>query len=294
MKPVQKIKFIADTASDIPDDLLLEYDIDMPSVPITIDGKGYYERRSFTIPEFYRILSRTKEIPKTSRVPVEDYQNCYYRAYQQGFTDIINVTINAGGSGTNASAHMAAELFYAEYAEAKDKINIHIIDSRTYTMAYGYPVVESAKMARAGKSVKDILDYLEDFFSCLEIYLACFTLEYAKKSGRINAAAAFVGDVLGLRPIISMIDGETKIVERVRGEKMLLTQLLRYFDQHHNPADPFAIAACGDVSEYGLLLQEALQKKLGREVPLYYAGASIVINSGPKIVAIICRGKKRR
>lgn len=294
MNLVQKIKFIADTASDIPDDLLLEYDIDMPSVPITIDGKSYYERRSFTIAEFYKILSDSKEIPATSRVPAQDYQNSYERAYHRGFTDIINVTINAGGSGTNESAHIAAGLFYDEHPDAKDKIKIHIIDSKTYTMAYGYPVVEGAKMAAAGKSVKEILCYLEDFFDSCEIYLACFTLDYAKKSGRISAAAAFVGDVLGLRPIILMVDGQTKVIERVRGEKQLLPQLMRCYEQYRNPSDPFAIAMCGEVHEYGFMLQQTLQKKLGREVPLYTAGASIVINSGPKIAAIICRGKKRR
>ncbi len=176
-----KIKFIADTASDIPDELLLEYDIDMPSVPITIEGKGYFERRSFSVREFYQILSGCAEIPATSRVPAEDYKACYERAFSYGFTDIINVTINAGGSGTNASAHMAKSLFFEEHPGAEGKFNIHIVDSKTYTMAYGYPVVQGAKMAREGKSCGEILDYLYDFFDRCEIYLACYSLDYAKK-----------------------------------------------------------------------------------------------------------------
>lgn len=290
---MEKIKFIADTASDIPDDMLLKYDIDMPSVPISIEGMGYYERRSFTIQEFYKLLNKTGEIPTTSRVPVEDYLECYVKAYKKGFTDIINVTINASGSGTNASAHMASDIFYKENPDAKGKMRIHILDSKTYTMAYGAPVVEGAKMARHGKSAAEILNYLQDVFDTCEIYLACYTLDYAKKSGRINAAAAFVGDVLGVRPIISLIDGQTKIVSRVRGDKQLLPQLMACYEQNCEDYGAPVMAVCGEVAEYGMQLQQLLQKKLGREVPLYNAGASIVINAGPKIAAIVCRGKKR-
>jgi DegV family protein with EDD domain len=290
---MQKIKFIADTASDIPDDLLLEYDIDMPSVPITIDGKGYFERRSFTIREFYKLLAATGEIPATSRVPVEDYKGCYERAYARGFTDIINVTINAGGSATNESAHMAAAAFFEEHPEATDKLAIHIVDSKTYTMAYGLPVVEGARMAKAGKSTGEILDYLYDFFDRCEIYLACYTLEYAKKSGRINAASAFVGELLGLKPIISLIDGDTKITHKIRGDKQIIPQLVRCWEERRDPESDFVMVACGAVDEYGRMLQKVLEVKAGRPVPLYNAGASIVINAGPKIVAVVLLGKRR-
>ncbi len=293
MQSTQRIKFITDSASDIPDDLLLEYDIDMLSVPITIDGQGYFERRSFTIQEFYKRLAQCDEIPKTSRVPADDYVKAFERAFNKGFTDIIVVTINAGGSGTYESALMAAELFFSDKPDAKGKIEIHVVDSKTYTMAYGFPVVEAASFARTGKSVDEILEYLRGFFDSCEIYLACYTLEYAKKSGRINAAAAFVGEVLGLRPIISLIDGETKIVERVRGEKQLLQQLIKCYEQSRGDKDTLPLVICGEVDEHGISVQQALQKGLDHEIPMYNAGASIVCNAGPKIAAIIFRGKKR-
>ena len=290
---MQKIKFIADTASDIPDELLLEYDIDMPSVPITIDGKGYFERRSFTIREFYKLLAACGEIPATSRVPAEDYNECYKRAYARGFTDIVNVTINAGGSGTNDSAQLARAAFFEEHPEAVGKFAIHIVDSKTYTMAYGLPVVEGAKMAREGKNVSEILEYLYDFFDRCEIYLACYTLEYAKKSGRINAASAFVGELLGLKPIISLIDGDTKITHKIRGDKQIIPQLVRCWEERRVPERDFVMVACGAVDEYGAMLQKVLEVKTGKPVPVYNAGASIVINAGPRIVAVVMLGKRR-
>jgi DegV family protein with EDD domain len=290
---MQKIKFIADSASDIPDEMLLEYDIDMPSVPITIDGKGYFERRSFTIKEFYKLLAATGEIPATSRVPVEDYKDCYERAFARGYTDIINVTINAGGSATNESAHMAAAAFFEEHPDAQDKLKIHIVDSKTYTMAYGWPVVEGARMARNGRSAPEILGYLYDFFDRCEIYLACYSLDYAKKSGRLNAASAFVGELLGLKPIISLIDGDTKIVQTVRGDKQIIPQLVRCWEERRDPECDFALVACGAVDEYGKMLQKVLEVKAGKPIPMFNAGASIVINAGPKIVAVVLLGKRR-
>lgn len=293
MQTPPKIKFMTDSASDIPDDLLLEYDIDMQSVPISIDGREYFERRSFTILEFYKILARSEEIPKTSRIPMDEYIKSYKRAYSEGYTDIINVTINSKGSGTIESAKLAVKAFYSDVPEAEGKFNIHIVDSKIYSIAYGYPVVEGAKMARDGKGTKEILDYLHDFFSTVEIYLACFKLDHAKKSGRITAAAAFVGDVLGLRPIISFIDGTTKIVTKVRGEKQLLQQLIKCYESNRESPDSFVAVIGGEIPEYGLSIQQALQTRLKREVQLYQVGASIAINSGAQVVAIACRGKKR-
>jgi len=290
---MQKIKFIADTASDIPDDLMLKYNIDMPSVPIAVDGKEYFERRSFSIHEFYKILAKTKEIPKTSRVPADDFLAFYEKAYEDGYTDIICVTINAGGSGTNMSAHMARDILYKKRPEAKDKIKIHIIDSKTYTMAYGYPVVQSARMAQDGKDVGEILLYLHDFFDTCEVLLGCYTLEYAKKSGRISSVAAFAGDALGLKPVVEMIDGRTKVVAKARGDKQLIPQLVKLYEERRCSEDGFVMVACGAVTQYGIDLQQALKEKLGRDVPIFNAGASIVINSGPNIAAVIYRGRKR-
>lgn len=290
---MQKIKFIADTACDIPDEDLETYNISMPSVPITIDGKGYYERRSFSIREFYGVLAATKEIPATSRVPTADYLRIYQQAWEQGYTHIINVTINAGGSGTYDSARMAIQQFYDEHPEAKEDIQIHLVDSKTYSAGYGYPVIEAAKMAKHGIHADKILAYLYDFFDRLEIYLGCYTLEYARKSGRIGAASAFVGDVLGLRPIIYLIDGATKIVEKVRGEKQVVAKLMDiYRVRRDDPDDPVVVISAAEDC-YGDDLCALLKKELRREIPHYKAGASIVINSGPKIVAVCFLGKKR-
>ncbi|WRS26848.1 DegV family protein [Oscillospiraceae bacterium MB08-C2-2] len=290
---MEKIKFIVDSPSDIPEEDLARYNIDMMAVPITVDGEGYFERKSFTIQEFYTVLSQSTEIPTTSRVPAFDFRDAFHKAWQEGYKTIICVTINAGGSGTYQSAVMGMQMFFEENPQAVESIALHVLDSKTYTVAYGWPVMEGAKMAQEGRSSAEILEFMQEWFDSLEIYLATYTLEYAKKSGRISAAAAFVGDVLGLRPIISMIDGTTKVVEKVRGEKQVIPKLLELYEKQCTDSKAPCFIVKGSVDEYADQLSALFMEKYGWAPPVYNAGASIVINSGPKIVALVCKGKKR-
>lgn len=290
---MQKVRVVVDSPCDIPDDQLALYGIEMVGVPINVDGKEYIERESFSCREFYSILENAKELPATSRVPMSVFAEKYTKLYSEGCTDIIVITINAGGSGTHESAQMAAGYFFSEHPEAAGALSIHIVDSMTYSMAYGYPALQAAMMAQSGVPAGDILDYLRDVFSRMEISLICFTLEYAKRSGRITAAAAIMGDVLGLRPIIAMIDGSTEITSKVRGDKNVMQKLLDTYRERRGSPDDTVFVVSGSIDEYGHELQSRLEEELGREIADYKSGASIAINAGHKMVALCYLGKKR-
>lgn len=287
-----KIRLITDSASDIPDEELRDWGVDMIPIPIAVDGREYYERTSFTIPEFYKLLAQSSEIPATSRIPAEEYVRRFREALGQGCSDVIVVTINALGSGIHDSALMAREAFYREDPGAQERMRVHVVDSRTYSMAYGYPVVEAAKMARQGKSAGEILDYLDEFFGTLEIYLAVYSLEYAKKSGRITAAAGFIGDALGLRPIIAMIDGTTRTVEKVRGEKQVVPRLMQVFEKNCTDFSAPVFVLQGENETYTPELLRRMRERLGRDVPVYNIGAAVVANSGPNILAVVHKGRR--
>jgi DegV family protein with EDD domain len=287
---MSKIMIICDSSSDIPDEYLKEYSIEMVCVPITVDGKGYIERKSFTITEFYRILSKTNEIPLTSRVPMSDYITLYEKARLNGCTDVINVTVYAQGSGIYQSACMARDMFFADYPGCG--MNIHVMDSRTYSMANGYAIIQAAKMVRAGSRAKEILTWLDDYYSRAEIYLVCYSMEYVRKSGRVPVAAAIVGDALGLRPVISIIDGKTAVAAKVRGDKQVPKKLAEIYKQRaKNPEDLLLFVNASDA--YGLDVDEYFKDKLNIIRPHYKAGAAITINAGPKMAAYVLLGEKR-
>ena len=112
---------------------------------------------------------------------------------------------------------------------------------------------------------------------------------------RISVAAAFVGDMLGLRPIMSIIDGEIKIIEKVRGDKAVVPKLAQIAQKRrrgeHTPF--FAIRAGRD--EVGEELEKILVKSFGKHaVCLAEAGASITINAGPNLAGCMVMGERRK
>ena len=290
----QRILLMTDTASDISDEDLLEGGIVMLPIPITIDGKGYLERVDFTIHEFYDRLVRSRELPTTSHILSLTYEQAYLDAFQSGYTDIINTTITSRGSNMFQAAVLGKRQFFEEHPEARDRLNITVLDSGSYTMGYGYPIVEASRMVKAGQSAEEVAAYLDDFYSTAEIVFAAYSLEYAKKSGRIPAAAAFVGDVLGLRPIISIVDGVTTVVEKVRGDKNVVTRIVEYAYARSADKKLAPATICGSVEQYGDDIYKAVAKKFGHSPRArYHAGAAIAINSGPKVVGVLIRGEKR-
>ena len=290
---MQRIKIIVDTPCDITDEELKKYEIGMVGVPITVDGVGYIERESFTCEEFYPILEAAKSLPTTSRVPFDSFLEKYEEAWDDGYTDVIVITLNAGGSAINESAQMAAKQFFEEVSGAVNMFAIHIVDSMTYSIAYGYPAIRAAMMAKEQKSVDDILNYLCDVFSRTESCLVCYTLDYAKKSGRITAAAALAGTLLGLRPTIAMIDGETTITAKSRGDRTATKNLIETYLKRRVSADDPALVVSGSTDAYGRMLRKQLEDELHRGIPHYKAGAAITINAGPRMAALCFLSEKR-
>lgn len=288
-----RIKIMTDSACDIPQDTETELEIKILPFPVTVGETGYLERVDFTNHEFYDILCKAPKIPVTSQLTMMQFEDEFEAVMAAGYNEVIYISINGKGSATNSNAHMAAKAFYEAHPDKKNEFKIHILDSKAYTIAYGYPVIEAAKKARKGISSTEIIAYLEDWFDSVEIYFAPYTLEFVKKSGRVPVAAAFVGELIGLRPIISIIDGETKIVEKVRGDKAIIPALLKYAQNSMIPQTPYLMVK-GMLEPEAEELFEKSKKKFGYTPEMNsYIGAAIAINAGPKLVGLIVKGKNR-
>ncbi|TCL42618.1 DegV family protein [Harryflintia acetispora] len=290
---MSKIKLITDTTSDIPSALAKELGIEIKNIPIAIDGTGYLEGVDFSNEEFYERLLAAKEIPATSRINCAEYLESFTRAAAEGYTDLICVTINGKGSGTLESAHLAREQFLRDEPVLAAGMKITIIDSKSYSLGYGYPVMEAAKMIAAGEAPGEIIAYIQDWADSAEIFLACYTLDFAKKSGRISSAAAFVGELLGLRPIIHMVDGGNNVLEKVRGDKNVVPRVCALCQKAIAAGGEYIIVR-GMLDEPAEELSALLEEKLGYPPKgVYTIGASVSINAGPRIIAVVVRGQKR-
>lgn len=291
METMRKIKIVTDSACDIPKELEERYQIRILPFSIAVGDESYTERKDFTNEEFYQILATSPRLPTTSQYTPMQFLETYEEIWREGYTDVIYVSINSKGSATHGNSLMAKKEFFEAHPEAAEHFAIHVVDSRSYTIAYGYPVVEAAKKAEKGASPEEIVAYLEDWFSCCRIYFAPYSLEFVKKSGRVSCAAAFVGELMGLKPIISFVDGESKTVAKVRGDKAVIPAILKLAKERMIPHTPYCIIG-GSVQEYIDEMDAESRKLFGYGSSMTAtAGAAISINAGHRIIGIIIKEK---
>ena len=286
----EKIFFITDSACDIPakDEQELENLCILP-IPVTADGKGYYERESFTPEEFYDLIDSCENIPSTSHIPAITFQEKYEEALEKGSTHVAVITIYSGASAMYQSALMAKDAFLEEHP---DSLQIEVIDSNCYAMGYGYPIIQACHKAQNGESFESIVAYIRDYISRVKIYFSPFTLKYVKKSGRVSCTAAFVGELLGLRPVISAV-GTTSIVDKVRGNAAILNTMVKYFKEQRTRTEekaPYMILVARD-TEMSDELAKACENVAGYPpVGIFRIGAAITINTGPQIIGMTFLG----
>lgn len=288
---MRKVAILTDSASDIPEDLRERSGVDIMSFTITLDDVSYEERRDFTNEEYYNMLRNSQGMPSTAHITTIQFIEKYAALARAGYTDVIHVTINSGGSNTYTAALMATQQLCEEYPWCK--LKIHLIDGHNYSMTYGWGVCEAARKIKNGAEIKDVTDWLENQFAEIEVVLSAYSLKIMKKSGRISAAAAFAGELLGLRPIITIIDGKTAVVNKVRGDSNVMPALVTHLKANKSENDEVLIACTN--AEYGAEAAKLLKKELGITPKLIYSlGAAIASNTGPDAVAYIFHGKKRR
>lgn len=286
---MKKFVVLTDSACDLPPELAAQFNIDVMSFVIQVDGKEYYEREDLTFDSYYQLLDEAKNMPTTSQITSITFLDKFEQLDAEGVDEVLYVSINSTGSATNSNAQAARAMFLDEHPDSKMKIAI--VDSHTYSMGYGIFVLMAAKKLANGAELSDVVDYLVDSFQKVEIVLSVHSLKIIKKSGRISAAAAFAGELMGLRPIITLIQGQTKVIQKVRGDAKILPTLCAHLKANSGDRTPYLIAGTrgfddkhGDVKE----LAKLCEKEMGYPPELCFKlGAAVTSNTGTDAVAIV-------
>lgn len=287
---MQKIKILTDSTCDISAEDEKKLGIRIMCFPVTVDGIGYRERIDFTNEEFYQMMDNAKEMPTTSQLTAMEILDVYKELFEEGWTDVIYVTISSTGSGTYHNAVRAKEEFVKKHGE---KMRIHVVDSKNYTGVYGYPVMQAALKAQKCTNIDDILDYLNEWFNCAEVHFVPLTLKYCKRSGRLSAAAAFAGELLGLRPIIKIAGGVSEVTGKIRGEKNIISKMLSEVEKSMTPQTPYVIIK-GSSDVLPKALEKEMTKKFGYPPECtIQIGAAVACNAGHNVVGVVIRGPQR-
>ncbi len=282
---MEKILLMSDSACDIPQDLEKELGLRIINLDISYQGEPLEDRVDFTPENFYQLLNTCKELPTTAGITPIRFMEEFWKASQEGYTHILYVSINGKGSNTLNNCRLAIQELFQNRPELVGKLTIDAIDGKAYSLGYGYPLIRAAKKLKEGMPYQQLKEFLVQAIDETQIYTTFFTLKFAKRSGRLGSTAAFVGDLLGLRPILSFPDGENMVLEKVRGDKGVLHRIAELYRDKGEGRD-FVMLYGEDrkpADELCTLIEEMTGKK-----PEYLlrTGSCIAINSGPNMVGI--------
>jgi DegV family protein with EDD domain len=291
---VEKIKIMTDSGSDIPKAYEQKHGIRILCFPINVGERSFYDR-DMSDAEYYKLILdsvKSADFPLTAQLTQTVFLEAFEEYFADGFTDLIYTAIADKGSATCGNAVLARKLFYEEHPGAKETFRIHIIDSGNYTGVYGWPVIQAAIKAEKGASAADIISYISEWCRYAEVNFGCYTLDFVKRSGRVSTAAAFVGEMLGLRPVIRIKQAISTTTAKVRGDKAVIPKVIDVTAERIIPGTPYVmIAGCDLTAEEEL--NRLITKRLGYPPEMtFYVGAAVGANVGPNVVGTIFKARE--
>ena len=222
------LQLFTDTSANLPVALTKQHHITVVPFSYTVDGKetDYPDDVDFDGAAFYGAMRRGAVV-KTSMVNPDLMANYFERALSQG-DDVLYVGMSGGISGTAHAAALAAEELREKYPHAKTTT----IDTYAASLGEGLQVLEAAELLRAGRSFEEVGDRILARRPHMCQFFTVDDLNYLKRGGRISGAAALVGSVLGIKPILRGDEtGHIVSCGKVRGNKKAYAELADYFDK---------------------------------------------------------------
>ena len=274
------LRIVTDGAADILPEWKAESGIETIPVNFLVGEKSYLQGVELDNEGFYKLVDESKRVPKTSQPTPHQFVEFYRKVAQKGDT-ILSIHITAKLSGTYASAIAAAE-------ELKDEFKVIPIDSACGSLGIGLMCREARKLERAGKSVDEIVKYLEDIKYKVRVILTLDTLEYAKMSGRVKTLQAALASVLNVKPIAVLRQGDLNMTERVRTRKASLERVIEMAkEEYGNQPVYLAVVHARDLKSGQALLDDAKKHFNHKETLISELSISIAANLGPGTVGLI-------
>ena len=245
------IAFVSDTACDLPDELVLQYDIGLVPMQVIVDDKAYRDRLELTPAEFFRRM-RAGLDASTSQPAPQAFTDAYQDAARSG-DHVIAVVVSSALSGTHGNAEAAAKRF--------DANRVTVVDSRSATLGEGLLVVRGVELAAAGWEREAIVRELQRVRAQSGGFFTVDNFERLVRSGRLGRGRAWLGTKLNLKPVMALtMEGKIEPVGRVRGREAAQRRILELLDRALTPR-PRALrlgVAHGDIPEFADALRAEL------------------------------------
>lgn len=271
-------KIITDTTAGLSDQVTRRYDIPVVPQVIIFGEDSYLEGQEIDHAAFMRRLTSSKELPKTSAPPPDLFTELFERLVPQG-EPILCIHPSTELSGTVRSATVAA----SEFPDA----DIRIIDTRAIGSALATMVRLAAEWNEAGLDTDAIEARVRHMIPRSRIYFLVATLEYLAKGGRIGGAAALLGSVLKVKPILTLRDGRADQLERTRTHRRAVARLKELvLEQFPRDGGGHLSVMHASAPDQAQALADDLSSVLElQDVPILDVPPAIVTHAGPGVLA---------
>ncbi|WP_251182012.1 DegV family protein [Anaerocaecibacter muris] len=275
------IKLLVDSASDI--DLTEARDLGIELIPmlITIGEKEYSDGVGLSHKEFFEKLIESDELPQTSQINECRFDERFSALTANG-DDVIAIVLSSKLSGTYDCACRAAQKYDGK---------VRVVDSLNASAGERILCMHAVKLINEGRlSAAEIVDELNIKKTKIRFLALLGTLEYLKKGGRISSVVAFAGEMFSIKPVVSVTDGEVKLVGKAMGSKRGSNLLSQFIDKYGVNFDmPFALVYSGLTDEFlTKYITDSEKLWVGKTdyLPKYLIGSTIGTHIGPGAIGV--------
>ncbi|HWQ42115.1 MAG TPA: DegV family protein [Desulfosporosinus sp.] len=276
---VPKIAIVTDSTSDLDPEMIQEFGIEVLPLHIVYQDREYLDRVNISPDEVYDNMDI--EVPTTSLPSPAEISNLFGRLRDAQVTHVLTMHISSGLSGTYETVSQVAQ----EYKE----MVIEVLDSKSLSMGLGFPVLEAARQLRRSTDFQNVIKVAKNVLQQTKLYFVLSTLEYLKRGGRIGYVSGTIGELLNIKPIIT-INSEGKYITfaKVRGREQSLKRLFDILaESTQGELYNVAIVHGGSELEGRKLWQKARQLPNINELLFNQISPVMGVHTGPGLVGII-------
>lgn len=276
------IRIIADSTCYLPKEYIDKYNVSIVSLNVLLNGKSYRET-DLENDWFYKEMSKSPSIPTSSQPSIDDFYKAIESQVKEGH-DIVGIFLSSDMSGTFSTSNLVKEMILEKYPNA----NIVMLDSRSNCMQAGYAILEAAKAAADNKSLDEVVSIAKSVIENSKFIFVPDTLDYLKKGGRIGGAAALFGSLLQIKPILTVTDGKTTVLTKVRTKKKAIDKIIdTVMEQNLKLPIKGLIVHHINCESEGQELANKLQDKLGiSNIKIQSIGPIIGLHVGPGSIGV--------
>lgn len=276
------VKLVTDSTSYISNDIQKELDITVIPLSVHFPDESFNETE-VDFDYFYKKINSTGIIPTSSQPAIGQIYSIFEEIVCRN-DEVLAIFLSSEMSGTYESALTVKDMILEKYPTAA----IEILDSRTNCMSLGFSVIEAAKCAREGKSLAEIVKIASKVIKGMHFYFVPTTLEYLRKGGRIGGAAALIGSLFNIKPILYVNNGKTDLLERVRGTRATINRMLNLLENDYKEHGLKAVIVHHiNAPEKARELVQRIINRYGFDVPLVSIGPVIGCHVGPGAIGIV-------